>query len=498
MPDVRTPRHVIVIMTDQHRADLTAREGFGIDCTPALDRLAHHGRWFDRAYTTAPLCVPARMSMLTGRFPSAHGIRENAGRDPRYTADLIDVLSAAGYRTALIGKNHSHLTPDRVDHWEEYGHHGRLPRDAAVGMHREFDDWLRANPGTTTTPTPYPIETQLPSRIVDGAIDWLDAVGTDRSFLWLSFPEPHVPYQVPEPYFSTYAPDTVPPPATTSAALATRTFSWRYMAHLAKLSGEADHTVLRRARANYVGMLRLIDDQVARLLDHLERTGKRAETLIVFVADHGDFAGEYGLMRKGPGLPEVLTRIPLLFHGPGVEPCAAPSPAHVSIVDLLPTLCELVGQDLPSGVQGRSLAPLLRGEPVPDAEFASVYAEQGIGGLPYREQDLGDDEPGVRRRPDGTAVVDGLNAVNQTGVLRMVRSGRWKLLASVTGEIELFDLEHDPYELTDRSTDPGLAPVLQAMLHSLTGWLLRAADPLPIPATGYRRRSREHNYYRTD
>lgn len=500
MADIRldAPRHVIVIMTDQHRADLTSREGFGVDCTPTLDRLAHEGCWFDRAYTAAPLCVPARMSMLTGRFPSAHGVRENVGRDPRYAADLIDVLSAAAYRTALIGKNHSHLTPDRLDHWEEYGHHGRIPREAALGPDHEFDDWLRANLGTTGTPTPFPVAAQLPSRIVDGAIDWFDTVGPDRSFLWLSFPEPHVPYQLPEPYFSTYAPDTVPPPATTSDALANRSLAWRYMGHLAELSGEANPEVLRRARANYVGMLRLIDDQIARLLGHLDRTGKRADTLIVFVADHGDFAGEYGLMRKGPGLPEVLTRIPLLFHGPGVVPSREPSPAHVSIVDLFPTLCELVGQDPPTGVQGRSLAPLLRSEPMPEPEFASAYAEQGIGGLPYREADFGDDEPGVSRRPDGSAVVHGLNTVNQTGVLRMVRAGRWKLIASITGEIELFDLEHDPYELTDRSAEPEFAQILQTMLHRLNTWLLRVSDPLPIPAAGYPRSVPERNYYWTD
>lgn len=95
-------------------------------------------------------------------------------------------------------------------------------------------------------------------------------------------------------------------------------------------------------------------------------------------------------------------------------------------------------------------------------------------------------------------IVDGLNVVNQTGVMRMVRAGRWKLVASITGSVQLYDLEADPYELVDRSGDPELAPVLAEMLRRLTGWLLRATDTLPVPAGGYPRIVPDRNYYWTD
>ncbi|WP_406047321.1 sulfatase [Kribbella sp. NBC_00889] len=466
-----TPRDIVLVMTDQQRADLTAREGFPSDCTPTLDSLATSGRWFDRAYTTTPLCVPARISLLTGRFPSAHGVLGNTGYDdPARGDDLIDVLSAAGFRTALVGKNHSHLTPERLDHWIEFSHFGRVPPTAATGSDREFDDWLRAHPGTTTTPSPFPLEHQLPARIVDEAISWLDTAGPDdRSFLWLSIPEPHVPYQVPEPYFSTYGPDTVPPAATTSDVLAERDFSWRYAGQLAEQSGEAEPDVLARARANYVGMLRLVDDQLARLVAHLERTGRLATTLFVHLADHGDFAGEYGLMRKGPGLPEVLARIPMVFHGPGVHPDPRPSSAHVSISDVLPTICELIGTPVPSGVQGRSLVPLLR-DPDQTSDFSSVYVEQGYG-PPYREEDLGDRTPGVRRGPDGRVAIDTVNEVTQAGVRRMIRSDRWKLLSLADGTIQLFDLSTDPFELNDLAGRPEHAATCQKLHSELESWL---------------------------
>ncbi|MFF0345781.1 sulfatase [Kribbella sp. NPDC004875] len=468
MADTRTgaPRDIVLVMTDQQRADLTAREGFPLDCTPALDQLATTGRWFDRAYTTTPLCVPARISLLTGRFPTAHGVLGNSGYDdPSRGPDLIDVLGTAGFRTALVGKNHSHLTPDRLDHWVEFSHFGRVPATAATGTDREFDDWLRANPGTTTTPTPYPLENQLPVRIVDEAIGWLDSAGPDdRSFLWLSIPEPHVPYQVPEPYFPD--PDSVPPAATTIDALADRDFSWRYAGRLATLSGEAD--IVDRARANYVGMLRLVDDQLARLIAHLEQTGRLETTLIVHVADHGDFAGEYGLMRKGPGLPEVLARIPMLFHGPGVRPDPLPSPAHVSIADVLPTICELVDQPVPQGVQGRSLMPLLADPHV--GGFPSVYAEQGYGD-PLDERQLGDRTPGIRETPSGRLAVDTVNEVTQAGRRRMIRAGRWKLLSHDEGPTQLFDLDADPYELHDLAGRPAHAGVLRKLQRELQRWL---------------------------
>ena len=107
--------NIVLIMTDQQRADVSAREGFPLDTTPFIDELASRGVWFSRAYTPVPICAAARISLLTGRYPSAHRVRENRGiQYATYHQDLIDVLQANGYATALCGKNHSHLTPERV------------------------------------------------------------------------------------------------------------------------------------------------------------------------------------------------------------------------------------------------------------------------------------------------------------------------------------------------------------------------------------------------
>ena len=112
----REKPNIVVIMADQQRAGLTRAGGFPLDTMPAVDRLAARGVSFDRAYTTAPLCVPARISLLTGRWPHAHRVRQNSAPKAAYfEKDLFQVCKEQGYRTGLAGKNHSHLTPQRLD-----------------------------------------------------------------------------------------------------------------------------------------------------------------------------------------------------------------------------------------------------------------------------------------------------------------------------------------------------------------------------------------------
>ena len=117
--------NIVIIMSDQQRADVSAREGFALDTTPFLDNLATEGVWFNRAYTSMPACLPARVSMLTGRYPNASRARTNHNEeDASYERDLYQLMREAGYRTALCGKNHSHVKAGDVDHYFPLGHHG--------------------------------------------------------------------------------------------------------------------------------------------------------------------------------------------------------------------------------------------------------------------------------------------------------------------------------------------------------------------------------------
>jgi len=483
------PPNVVVIMADQQRADLTAREGFPLDTTPFADELAAGGVWFDRAHTTSPLCSPARTSLLTGRYPSAHRVRENpAAAEAVFAADLPGVLRASGYATGLVGKNHTYLRPEDLDHYETFSHVG-----AEQGSdHPEFDDWLlRLKHRTHPEPTPFPLEAQLPYRIVSGAERWVDSVGEQPFFLWLSFPEPHNPYQVPEPYFSLFAPEDLPPSRYGPEALDDLPYAWRYLRRLGE-TGDPDYAAsIARARANYCGMLRLLDDQIRRFVAFLGERGLRERTLLIITADHGDYVGEYGLLRKGAEVPELLTRVPLVVNGPGVARHDGPHPAHVSLADVFPTVCEAAGEPLPEGVQGRSLWPLLCGADYPEAEFAGAYVEQGIGGLPYGPEDVPSPLPGLGGA-DGWSNFDELNAVTQSGQRRMVRAGDWKLVVDGVGGARLYHLPSDPGELHDLFGAPEHAEIRTRLLRELVVWMLRAEDPLP--AKGYRRKRDPRNY----
>lgn len=489
--------NIVLIMTDQQRADLSRREGFPLDVTPFIDRLAAEGVDFRNAYTAAPVCSPARVSTLTGRFPSAHHVRENRGHEHAYYAkDLIDVVRECGYATALIGKNHAHLTRERLDYMYLFSHDaGYSTKSQKSEAERAFDEWIRGlNHRTAAEPTPFPLECQSSSRMVSDAIEWIDGrAGGDPFFLWLSFPEPHNPYQAPEPYFSMFPAGSIPPVHAGREVLPAKGFKWDLTRRLGEYVYSDYQQQLERSRPIYLGMLRLIDDQIARFVAHLESVGLRENTLLIFMSDHGDFFGEYGLMRKGPEMPELLMRVPLLFAGAGV-PRRSVEERFVSVVDILPTLCDLLDVPLPPGVQGRSLLPILRSGEIPPEEFRSIYAEQGYGGLHYDEGDEIDFDHCTIPGPAGRSF-DELNTYSQSGTMRMVRKGKWKLVQDMQGRGQLYDLEADPYELENRFDDEACSSARAELTEELLTWVLRMQDPLPHPVGKYRIKLHPKNYW---
>jgi len=461
-------------MTDQHRADFMAGAGFPFDTMPCMDSVAAGGVRFERGYTTAPACVPARTSLLTGRYPSAHRVRQNSTPDAVVRGDdLLDVLRGAGYSLHFAGKTHMYRRAEDFDTFCGPFMHESAPE--GTSRDTEFREWLVGlDHGPSTEPTPFPLEQQYAHRIVDGAIAALTERGGEGPFFsWLSFPEPHNPYQAPEPYYSMFDPDDLPERGAGPETASGKGEAWRWLQELVEEKRPGHDERWRRYRATYCGMLRMVDDQIARFLDHLDLQGLLDDTVVFFVSDHGDYVGDYGLQRKGAGLPEALMRIPFVVRGPGVA-ARVNDLDHVSLADVLPTVCDIVGEPLPLGVQGRSLWPMLTGGDYPARDFASAYAERGFGGLPYS----GDERPPLHFDYDGTTY-DELNSVTQSGVSAMVRAGRWKVIYDLTGVGELYDLEQDPLELVNRWDDADLAPTRAALVESLLWWRLRVSDDLP-------------------
>lgn len=487
--------NILIIMTDQQRADLMAREGYPLNTIPFLDSLAQQGTWFNKAYTAAPASGPARVSMLTGRFPSATHVRSNHNiPDVYYTKDLFDVANEQGYKTAMIGKNHSHLSESKVDYWSDFNHLGQSSKNKSE-KGRKFDDFLGGTSFyASLEPSPYGVEAQLPYRMVDDASQWISSLSGEPFLMWFSMPEPHNPYQTCEPYYSMFPPESLPPLQSSAKDRLKKGAEYELLAEMMEQGHEGYQKDLQRLRSIYHGMLRMIDDQMARFIGELKKQGIYDNTIIVFVSDHGDYVGEYGLMKKGVGLSDAVARIPMQWTGPGIRQSASPSNAHVSLIDVFPTVCEIIGAPIPMGVQGRSLWPMLQGKPYPEKEFESVMVEDGYGGMYYTKEDGTDytKEGAVGRKPG--LFFDELNTWTQSGTMRMLRNDEWKLVYDMDGNGELYDLSKDPVELNNLFYNKKYADVKNKMVEKLLRWEISAGDPLPIPRSRYYFKRNEHNY----
>lgn len=507
----------IIVMTDQQRADLRKGRGYALDTMPFLEEWSRGGVDFERAYTPNPTCMPARVSMFTGRYSQAHRVRTNHNaRDVLYTSDLLDVLKENGYTTALCGKNHSHRSLTDFDFCETNGHLGYEGEENGTQEERDFADFLcSTNHMEVDHPSPGGIRVQHPYRNVSSALKFIDETGGKQPFFaWVSFAEPHNPYQVPEPYFDLFPPDSLPAPQSGMEALSGKGERFEWLGEIWKdvLGPEREKRVLR-ARSNYHGMLRLIDDQLKRLIEGLRERGLEEDTIVVYLSDHGDFVGEYGLIRKGVDLPDLLTRIPMIWRGPGIRACGKEGTSYVSIVDILPTICDILGVKVPFGCQGKSILPLLNGEKIPEGEFDTAYAESGFSGLYWREGDelTPEAEGAVVPGKSGNCAAGGgdggsragagfdcLNTWTQCGQVRAVWHEGWHLQLDMMGTGHLYHTDEDPCELRDLWENAGCQEIKMKMLELLAAAMMKAADPLPAPHYRYRTKVHPKGYWNQD
>ena len=486
--------NIVIIMTDQQRADLTAREGFPLDLTPFADSIAKCGAWFDKAYTPCPASGPARVSLLTGRFPKAtHADSNHNIQDAVFEEDLFGVARKSGYRTVLVGKNHTYMTRNSADSWIPYNHLGQegknIPRTEANAA---FDKFL----GTTSfyasiTESPGTIEQQLPYRMVTDALDWADKNKESPFVMMLSFPEPHNPYQVCEPYFSMFE-GKVPEAATDASHLAVKGEKFLQLNEMMKIGHEGYDMNLEQLRTIYMGKIRMLDDQMGRFVEGMKGLGLYENTVFVITADHGDYAGEYGLMKKGAGTPDAITRVPMVWFGNGVKP-EGHRDDHISLVDIFPTACEIMGAEIPAGVQGRSLVEMLEGREYPEEEFRSVMTEAGFGGQYFTKEDSSDyiGEGAVTRQ---RFFFDELNTWSQSGTIAMIRMGDWKLSLDMLGNGEMYNVKKDPSEINNLYNRKRYAKTQKTLLEELLKWEIATEDQIPVPRNRYHFKRFPHNY----
>lgn len=494
--------NIVICMVDQMRFDLRKSKGFPLDTMPFLDSLNKEGLEFNRAYTPNPTCMPARVSMFTGRVPSAHNVRTNHNAaDAVYTKDMLDVLKGLGYKTALCGKNHSHLSFSDFDFVEANGHLGIETKQDLSESEQRLDDYLKTlHFCDSDCPSPGTVEDQLPYRNVSSFFRFFDDCREKGvpSFSWVSFAEPHNPYQVPYPYFDMFPVDSLPELSTSEEDAERK--DWKFGFALwswQKVYKDEKKARILRDRSNYYGMLRLIDDQIKRMVQGIKERGEMENTLFIFLSDHGEFVGEYGLIRKGCGVAELLCHIPMLMLGYGISQRGFDDRNFVNIIDIFPTICELLDVDVPFGVQGKSLIPILNGMKYPEKDFAVAYSESGFGGL-YWDRDKDALTPQKEGATEDYSAFDCLNTWSQSGQVRMIRKGSYKLVCDMMGDCWLYDIERDPLELEDLSRKAGYKDVLCDMSLEMNYEILRKQDDIPSCSNRYRTKEHPRRYFFDD
>lgn len=505
----------LFIMTDQHRADWLGCSGHPVVKTPNIDALAERGTRFENFYVASPVCMPNRASFMTGRYPSTHGLRYNGCLLSERANTFVGALKDSGYKTALIGKSHlqpftkmfvsqdanaptqeawkadigdyKKEEPDRYtgknkydfpvpyygfDHVDMVTGHG----DAAGGHYGQWfksshPDWETLQAPSSRLPHNYSVkqanrtpiaEEDYPTAwIKDRAIEYLRAhAHSDQPlFTYVSFPDPHHPFNPPGRYWYMYDPDdfeTGPsyedhknPPSPLSNAR--EDYENGVVPDLQTTVFMANDREVREAMSLTAGMITMIDDAVGEIIQALKETGRYDNTIIVFNADHGDYLGDCNLLLKGAWSRDSINRVPMIWADPTSDNQADVSSVLASTVDLSSTILDRAGVAPYFGMQGRSLLDCLTGT---DALRDSLLVEYNDGlprmgfALPARVRTL----------------------VTPDWQLAVYRGENWG---------ELYDRKTDPQMLNNLWDDPEHADTKANLVLELTQHLIAQMDESP-------------------
>lgn len=439
--------NLLFITTDQQRFDSLRAYGFAPALTPNLDRLCSEGTLFENCYVTAPICVACRATMMTGLYPSTVGALGNGSWLEEFIPTWPGVAAQAGYRTAGIGK--MHFAP-----WQVFsGFQERITCEDKRHYYIPDDhyQYLEKNGKKRLSPVrfpqyyescgapfyPYSKEFYPDVYVADQAVRWLGEHGAEPFAAWVSFIGPHDPYDPPEEYKDLYRAEDMPEPIPAPEDVSDKTsyrlcdqerpgrdnavFQCDYMA--------ATTAQKKYWRKNYMTNLSIIDEGIGRILRALEEQGLWEDTTIVFTSDHGDALGDHGMVFKS-FFYEAMAHVPLIVKGPGV-PKGERRSALVSTCDLVPYFYEVLGLTPPPAAQGCSIGKVLQDPAC--ALHETVFSEM-----------------------EGRY---------------MAFDGRYKLVYHVGLPGELYDLQEDPQELTNRIGDPACQAARQRLTDALLAHL---------------------------
>lgn len=481
LPGAEPVPNLLVIMTDQQRFDALSCAGNRILKTPNIDRLARQGAMFRTAITPCPVCVPARTSILTGKSMTGTSVTGNAAatdteldRGPSFD----NILSQRGYRTGYYGKYHAPYrmaltygnkvpyagarvegAPSHRRQYLDYldQHVPARPLRPGELMNKDFErpytpailDARYQNPDAPFTQGDVygrlhvPKEHSFTAYTVDEAIHALDELGRGPFSLTCSIGPPHPPFLNVSPYWEMYPARDMPLPNNFRHDM-----TWSpYRERAARMPVYQVAENIRAFISIYYGMVKEVDDNVGRLLDTLDERGLSANTLVVFLSDHGEMMGSHGLGSKMTFYEESV-HVPLLMRFPGRIKPGAVIQEPVSGMDLFATILDYLGAPAP-GREGYSLRPLVDGKRSASPDFRV-------------SEWFGNNVPNF-----------------------MVRTRDWKLIMAKDPASKardaLFHLREDPYEMTnllgEAATRARYRTQADELKDRLLAWLGRAGSP---------------------
>jgi len=458
------------IMTDTQNKSMVGAYGNPAVDTPNLDRLAAEGVRFERAYTACPLCTPARGSLFSGLHPQVNGASMNNVAPYGHVPLMGEIFRHHGYRAAYTGKWHldgSAYLGNGVPgggfepNWWYDGK--RYAEDIGPDM---FAAYRSARDADALRCAGFGEENIWGHRVADRAIDFLQQVGEDSFVLAVSFDEPHGPFVAPPEYWASYDMSGIPRRPNFGASTADKPGLQQVHSRERPVDPEDWEGYRQRLQRHYACNA-YIDREIGRVIDAVERL-HGDDTMVIYTSDHGGMQGSHSLHSKGPMMYEEICNVPLIVKAPDA-PRGAMSQAVVSHVDILPTMLDLAGLDVPEVLHGVSLAPTLRDSETSVRETAPVSFHR----FAINHDSSGEFYP-----------------------IRCSAGARYKLVINLFESDEFYDLECDPYEMENRILDPACAAERDRLHDALLAEMDRIRDPFRSFRWGDRAwRSVRHAFY---
>jgi arylsulfatase len=457
--------HIFFIMTDELRADTLSCLGHPIVRTPNLDALSEDCAVFTNAYTNCPMCAPARTSLATGRYGLSHGVLDNAFAPVEDERSLYEVLSKNGYHTINYGKIHFNV-PGTFGFEEHYPRAGVQASVFGV-QNKEIlkRSVFKKNQGEISlvihgVNSQHHDETP-DSQVTKAYIERLEELKESERPLFhrLSMLDPHTPYFPTEPYASMYHFEDMPLPPNWDEDLKAKPLMHRYYYH-ARGFDRLTEEDYRKSIASYYGLVTHVDDRVGQVINKLKQLGLYDDSIIVFTSDHGSMMGEHGFIEKWGIMYEEVMRIPLMIKFPN-SMYKGNYDQFAEIIDIMPTLLQASGIEVPNCVQGKSLIPLL--ERKTDSTKSAVFGHFFTGGLQA--------EPALMIRKDHWKLT--LYPSQDTIHDRLLHDHFLKYTSMFLDNViegELYNLDADPHEVNNLFYDSANEVIKEQLISHLMAW----------------------------